>query len=89
MKKDQSFSDAMRIVEAQARARPSTYAPFDVCVEDLRPGYQAAVRHEIERGALDHGTIDGKVWVSKADLFELAGPGADMSDPEGGCYIAA
>ncbi len=89
MKKNRSFSEAMKFVEAKAAASFKPSFPFDIRLDDLLPAYQVAVRHEVERGALDHATIDGKVWVSKADLFELAGPGADMSDPEGGSYIPA
>jgi hypothetical protein len=87
MKKDHSFWDAVSSIEAHASIGQMPSTPFDVCLHDLHPGYQTVVRHEVERGALDHAVIDGRVWISRADLFELAGPGADQDDPDGGCYI--
>lgn len=89
MMTDNAFTAAMKVIEAGVAASAKPSFAFDVRLDKLPSAYQAAVRHEIDRGALDHATIDGLIWVSEADLFELAGPGADHDDLDGGCYIPA
>lgn len=61
---------------------------FNVSVGALAPGYASAIKEAIERGSLQHYQDSfGNTWVSHSDLVELAGPGSDTDEPEGGCYI--
>lgn len=66
---------------------PALPPGFNVRVEALEPAYAKAVRRAVEDGWLDGYTTEGKLYVNETDLFDLAGNGADTSDPHGGCYI--
>jgi len=60
---------------------------FDILVPALGLSYAAAVEEAFWNGQLDGCKIDGLLWVAESDLFELAGPGADADNLEGGCFI--
>jgi hypothetical protein len=61
--------------------------PFDVQVSKLHDNYARHVTAAIERRSMDACSWDGEWWVCRTDLIELAGPGSDTADLEGGCYI--
>lgn len=67
---------------------PGHSLAYDVSLRALSQGYAATIHQAIERGQLDcyQDPYDG-TWVSRTDLMELAGPGSDTDDPDGGCYI--
>lgn len=60
---------------------------FDILVPALSVNYAAAVEEAFHNGQLDGCKLEGLLWVAESDLFELAGPGRDPDDPEGGCFI--
>lgn len=67
---------------------PDNSLAFDVNVAALAPGYLRAIMEAVEKGLLDAYTdTSGRLLVSSYDLMDLAGPGSDIDDPEGGCYI--
>jgi len=60
---------------------------FDVAVDQLPTGYGKAIRRAADEGQLNAYRCRGRLFVNSGDLFELAGPGADLDDPTGGCYV--
>ncbi|WP_164117368.1 hypothetical protein [Sphingorhabdus sp. Alg239-R122] len=60
---------------------------YNVDLHKLGPSYGAAIKRAIANGELDCLVSRGIHRVSYRDLFELAGPAADPSDPDGGCFI--
>lgn len=66
---------------------PPLPSGFNVRVTALEPAYTKAVRRAVEDGWLDGYTTEGELYVNESDLLDLAGNGADTSDPHGGCYI--
>lgn len=87
MNRDMNAWHAALALAEHMPSHVSHQSAFNICVSGLSSGYQRAVCVAIERGALDHKIIDGMLWVSGADLFELAGPCADPDDPFGDCHI--
>lgn len=56
---------------------------FNVDIDQLDTGYRTAIENAITDGQLDCLTTRGVRLVSVYDLFELAGPNADPTDPNG------